>query len=133
LLDALVAERVMGWTDVAHNPGAPFGYRWYEYFYAEGGAFSGAVSGWSGHAPTVRQLLPVPEYSTSTADSARVLAMMRKRGFRLRLTEYSDGYYAAFAESDIDSAAWTATQEPTLPAAICRAALAAFLLPTMEQ
>lgn len=52
-----------------------------------------------------------------------VLPEMRKRGYRLRLVEYSDGWYATFAAESIDAAPWLAEQMPTHTEAVAVAAI----------
>lgn len=54
-----------------------------------------------------------------------IVSKMKEMGYRLKLTEYTDGVYAAFGKSGIDGTPWQASQMPDIASAIASAALLA--------
>ena len=66
-----------------------------------------------------------PHYSTNIAAAWEVVEKLRVEGLRLRLVEYTDGFYAVFGAMAIDTAPWQASQVETAQLAICLAALKA--------
>ena len=114
-LDALVAEKVMGQkVKSAAELGGLYS--------VEGDFF---VNPPDRSEPVYAHTLPLPHYSTDIAAAWEVVEKLRVEGLRLRLVEYTDGFYAAFGAMAIDTAPWQASQVETAPLAICLAALKA--------
>jgi hypothetical protein len=103
-LDALVAERVMGWR-LVENTGLAGGRFWQ----GHGGSFGDFPE----HSP--------PAFSTDIASAWEVVERMRQRGLLVGVYTADDGSCWQAATS-ADATLFSA---PTAPLAICRAAIAA--------
>ncbi len=108
-LDALVAEKVMGWSDV-------------------GEITIGMTVYVAGHRPEGEQTV-VPSYSTDIAAAWTVVERMRELGWRMLLENWvsSDDAYAAFfhPQDRYRYGNHIGVTDDTAPVAICRAALRA--------
>lgn len=106
-LDALIAEKVMGWSNVRRD--------------ANGGTAMG-------HAPWAPEWGNyVDSYSTNMAAAWEVVEKMEKRGWDGMVRVVSDGYVARFESLHGESFASVDPREGTAALAICRAALAAII------
>ena len=147
-LDARVAEEVMGWTDVSWwsthlVDGWPAaGVRWMHTVESDvrsmlGGEVTPArpveilLPDTEGDMPWVGGKLPgrsydgVPEFTTDIAAAFTVVEKMREDGWCfVDLTSYGDCTWRATFDTGSDSAS-ASDVAPTLPLAICRAALRA--------
>lgn len=121
-LDALVAERVMGWENVAKLPMYSLGEN------GEGEATLEA-DGFEWRGDVLGFERTVPQYSTGIFSAWLVVEAMAKRGFHARLkTPFTpdDPYFAGFTPHG--STGWSGRGDyeasgETLPLAICLAAL----------
>ena len=114
--DALVAEKVMGWKErliggavkvwgvPADKDKSPEGNRWEAQF-----------------------LVGVWKPSVSIAAVWLVVERMRSLGYRIYISEFTDGFYIKFVAKgrNYDDTAWQEMQRKDVEASICRAALKA--------
>ena len=118
-LDALIAERVMGWTKVSKTVS-----RW-----TEGTEIREKIV-WEGKAPDDLKCsspIEIKKYSTGIAAAWQVVEKIRgmyecKSHNGIVVMSDPDGWYAEFPEP-----IWSDATEKTAPLAICRAALLATL------
>ena len=106
-LDALVAEKVMGWQDArAFFP------------WPESGVMLDNYAMMPPHGGAIRDIAHVPHYSTDIAAAWEVWETLRSRDYYIAFT---DTGYGVFEGDD-----WLlVTEADTAPLAICRAALEA--------
>jgi hypothetical protein len=131
-LDALIAERVMGWAEVRDETWR----RWETPLTRVRGTpwltgLRGVVSGLSGIKPGADSPIPVPRYSTDIAAAWQVFTAHRllEAGW-LPTIEGADTrrgleWEVGFAHNDLDAALEWVRTTAEIPAAICRAALRA--------
>jgi len=113
-LDALVAEKMMGWITGEHNGrkviGPPVGNM--------GPIGDPGVWAYADEVP-VDWILP---YSTSIAAAWQVVEEIKRRGLHWWIADCSGGY-GAHVRFEHDRRTFASAEAETLPLAICRAAL----------
>lgn len=116
-LDALVAERVMGWTNISTlSP--------------QGRYFGARHFGWH---ETLRGSVPehgrvaLPSYSTDIAAGWEVVEKLVSLGWHFTITSLQGKWHAGLTKDIGDVRETAMGHESTVPLAICRAALKAVL------
>ena len=120
-LDALVAERVMGWGDISLHP--MMDSDWWGMPSGPATAIQGAVGWLYTHEK-------VPNYSTDIAAAWEVVEAVRGRGWSLSLGEGMSGYGDAvvwMVDFYKGNRICLSANGPDVPLAICRAALLAVM------
>ncbi len=108
-LDALVAKKVLGWTDIYHA----------------------ASSHWYGRPAhhTQKPRLGIPGFSTCWGAMREVVEAMRERGYYLSISVWPDHVHASFVRRPdgeaIDVSSYISARGASLPHAVCEAAIAA--------
>jgi hypothetical protein len=128
-LDAIVAEKVMGWERSHDMP--PFAHLWFAPRDTESAMAKaqGAVYKSSGAGGT-RPAFPVPRYSTDIAAAWLVVDRIRPTDdtrYGVTIESAVAGWYCTIEDADVewdDPAHTSVAYGETLPLAICRAALA---------
>ena len=107
-LDALVAEKVLGWTHITKR-------------HRGGGRFT-----WYGYPPGPRQYSRASAFSTSWAAMREVVEAMRERGYYLSISVWPDHVHASFVRRPdgeaIDVSSYISARGASLPHAVCEAA-----------
>jgi hypothetical protein len=75
----------------------------------------------------------LPAYHYDHEATQKVKDRMRREGYRLKLAECGDGFYAAFSRDDLDAEPWQATRCKSEQVAVCTAALNALKGETAEE
>jgi len=100
-LDALVAERVMGWRDIQ---------------------FRNATGEWAGYPPDSSGYQTIPYYSTDLAASWEVASYLSTRGYTVDVDNWEGGAASVRLRTPVDGE--QGFVGPTPAVAMCRAALA---------
>jgi Phage ABA sandwich domain len=118
-LDALVAERVMGWTDIRND---------HYVLLDPAGVWMGRApqsQPWDSPQDKDRGISLVPHYSTDIAAAWLLVECLRDEGWLLSITpdEPGGGWAVQYKPKERNLHGWE--RADTVPLAICRAALAA--------